>query len=68
MGIRNHLKESLQQAEKEVVIHKKNLSEAEIGLDTDDDDSYSCFDKGMVMKDICLLAKSGGKSGTWTKE
>jgi len=31
-------------------------------------DMCKAVDKGMVMKDICLLAKSGGKSGTWTRE
>ena len=30
-------------------------------------DMCKAVDKGMVMKDICLLAKSGGKSGTWTR-
>lgn len=31
-------------------------------------DMCKAVDKGMVMKDVCLLAKSGGKSGTWTRE
>ena len=31
-------------------------------------DMCKAVDKGMVMRDICLLAKSGGKSGTWTRD
>lgn len=30
-------------------------------------DMCKAVDKGMVMTDVGLLAKSGGKSGTWTK-
>jgi cyclic pyranopterin phosphate synthase len=30
-------------------------------------DMCKAVDKGMVMKDIGLLSKSGGKSGTWTR-
>ncbi len=30
-------------------------------------DMCKAVDKGMIMKDIGLLAKSGGKSGTWTR-
>lgn len=31
-------------------------------------DMCKAVDKGMVMTDVGLLAKSGGKSGTWTRE
>lgn len=31
-------------------------------------DMCKAVDKGMVMNDVGLLAKSGGKSGTWTKK
>jgi cyclic pyranopterin phosphate synthase len=31
-------------------------------------DMCKAVDRGMVMRDIGLLAKSGGKSGTWTRE
>lgn len=31
-------------------------------------DMCKAVDKGMVMSDVGLLAKSGGKSGTWTRE
>jgi len=31
-------------------------------------DMCKAVDKGMIIKDIRLLAKSGGKSGTWTVE
>ncbi len=30
-------------------------------------DMCKAVDRGMVMKDVCLTAKSGGKSGTWTR-
>jgi len=31
-------------------------------------DMCKAVDKGMVMSDMTLLAKSGGKSGTWTRD
>lgn len=31
-------------------------------------DMCKAVDKGMIMTDVGLLAKSGGKSGTWTRE
>lgn len=31
-------------------------------------DMCKAVDRGMVIKDIGLLSKSGGKSGTWTRE
>ena len=31
-------------------------------------DMCKAIDKGMVMTDICLMEKTGGKSGHWTKE
>ncbi len=31
-------------------------------------DMCKAVDKGMIMKDVCLLAKSGGKSGTWSRQ
>lgn len=31
-------------------------------------DMAKAVDKGMVLKDICLLEKKGGKSGHWTRE
>lgn len=31
-------------------------------------DMLKAVDRGMVMKDICLLEKAGGKSGHWLRE
>jgi cyclic pyranopterin phosphate synthase len=30
-------------------------------------DMCKAYDRGMVVSDICLLEKRGGKSGTWTR-
>ena len=31
-------------------------------------DMCKAVDRGMVLQDIALLSKQGGKSGTWTRE
>ncbi|MEJ2115613.1 MAG: cyclic pyranopterin monophosphate synthase MoaC, partial [Gammaproteobacteria bacterium] len=31
-------------------------------------DMCKAVDRGMILQDITLLSKTGGKSGTWTRE
>ena len=31
-------------------------------------DMCKAVDRGMILQDIALLSKTGGKSGTWTRE
>jgi len=47
-------------------VEMEALTAASIGLLTIYD-MAKAVDKGMIIEEICLLEKSGGKSGTWTR-